>query len=65
MPGTVVHVAVSPGQRVAAHEALVVLEAMKMEHVIEAPHAGVVEEVLYGVGDLVPAGAAVVRLEAT
>jgi 3-methylcrotonyl-CoA carboxylase alpha subunit len=38
---------------------------MKMEHVIEAPHAGVVEEVLYGVGDLVPAGAAVVRLEAT
>lgn len=62
MPGTIVKVAVEPGQRVAAHEPLVVLEAMKMEHVIEAPQAGVVEDVLYAVGDLVPAGAAVVRM---
>lgn len=62
MPGTVIKVAVEPGQQVGAHQPLVVMEAMKMEHVIEAPHPGVVQEVMYSEGDLVPAGAAVVRL---
>src|SRR5579884_61618 len=62
MPGTVVKVAVAPGQRVEAHEPLVVLEAMKMEHVVAAPHAGVVDAVMFNVGDLVPAGAPVVRM---
>jgi 3-methylcrotonyl-CoA carboxylase alpha subunit len=62
MPGTVVKVAVEAGQSVAAHEPLVVIEAMKMEHVIAAPHDGVVEEVLFREGDLVPGGQPVVRL---
>ena len=64
LPGTVVKVAVSVGQRVAAQEPLVVLEAMKIEHVIHAPHEGVVQAILYQEGDLVPAGSPVVRLEA-
>ena len=53
MPGRVVRVAVQEGQRVHANQTLVVLEAMKMEHVVEAPHDGVVRRVLVGVGDQV------------
>jgi 3-methylcrotonyl-CoA carboxylase alpha subunit len=63
MPGTVVKVAVQPGQRVTAHEPLVVLEAMKMEHVVEAPYDGVVTTVLVKEGELVPAGSPVVILD--
>jgi 3-methylcrotonyl-CoA carboxylase alpha subunit len=63
MPGTVVKISVRPGQAVAAREPLAVIEAMKMEHVIEAPHAGVVSEILYEEGDMVPAGTPIVRLE--
>lgn len=63
MPGTVVKVAVTEGQHVTAHEPLVVVEAMKMEHVIEAPHEGTVAAILYREGDLVPANEPVVRLE--
>ena len=43
MPGLILKVLVKPGQKVRAHQALVVLEAMKMEHTIEAPHDGVVK----------------------
>jgi acetyl-CoA/propionyl-CoA carboxylase biotin carboxyl carrier protein len=44
MPGTVTVVEVEPGQHVEAGQRLVVLEAMKMEHVLTAPVAGVVTE---------------------
>ncbi|QES45921.1 acetyl/propionyl-CoA carboxylase subunit alpha [Streptomyces venezuelae] len=44
MPGTVTVVKVSPGDTVAAGQSLLVVEAMKMEHVISAPHAGTVTE---------------------
>lgn len=63
MPGTVVKVEVTAGQRVSAHETLVVMEAMKMEHVIQAPYDAIVRDILFGPGDMVPAGAAVVDLE--
>lgn len=63
MPGTLVKVAVVEGQRVTAHEPLAVLEAMKMEHVIESPRDGIVREILYREGDLVPANEPLVRLE--
>jgi 3-methylcrotonyl-CoA carboxylase alpha subunit len=63
MPGTIVRVLTRAGQHVSAHEPLVVMEAMKMEHVIEAPHAGTVREVLYDEGDMVPAGSPLVRLD--
>ena len=45
MPGTVVRVTVEPGQAVEAHDLLVVLEAMKMEHRVTSPMAGTVAEV--------------------
>jgi propionyl-CoA carboxylase alpha chain len=56
MPGGVVRVAVSPGDRVEAGDVLVVLEAMKMEHAVHAPTAGTVVEVDVGVGDQVESG---------
>jgi 3-methylcrotonyl-CoA carboxylase alpha subunit len=56
MPARVVRVAVQPGQRVVQNQPLVVLEAMKMEHVVEAPHAGVVSEVCVQVGEQVTSG---------
>ncbi|MEV6016086.1 MULTISPECIES: acetyl-CoA carboxylase biotin carboxylase subunit [unclassified Streptomyces] len=44
MPGTVTVVKVAVGDEVAAGQSLLVVEAMKMEHVISAPHAGTVSE---------------------
>ncbi|MFJ2403273.1 acetyl/propionyl/methylcrotonyl-CoA carboxylase subunit alpha [Streptomyces xanthochromogenes] len=44
MPGTVTVVKVAVGDQVDAGQSLLVVEAMKMEHVISAPHAGTVTE---------------------
>ena len=48
--GTVVSIGASPGQAVAAGDELVVLEAMKMEHVVTAPSAGSITSVDIEVG---------------
>ncbi|RNE94550.1 acetyl-CoA carboxylase biotin carboxylase subunit [Marichromatium sp. AB32] len=60
MPGIVVAVHVRPGERVDEGDALLVLEAMKMETVIRAGAAGVVETVHYGEGDQVAEGSELV-----
>ena len=57
MPGRVVKISVEQGQHVTQNQPLVVLEAMKMEHVVEAPHAGVVTEVCIEPGEQVASGA--------
>jgi acetyl/propionyl-CoA carboxylase alpha subunit len=57
MPARVVKVAVEEGQQVSQNQPLVVLEAMKMEHVVEAPHAGIVTAVCVRVGEQVSSGA--------
>ncbi|MFB6980410.1 acetyl/propionyl/methylcrotonyl-CoA carboxylase subunit alpha [Streptomyces scopuliridis] len=44
MPGTVTVVKVAVGDEVTAGQSLLVVEAMKMEHVISAPHGGTVTE---------------------
>jgi acetyl-CoA/propionyl-CoA carboxylase, biotin carboxylase, biotin carboxyl carrier protein len=51
MPGTVTVVKVAPGDEVTAGQSLLVVEAMKMEHVIAAPHDGTVTEL-----DVTPGG---------
>jgi biotin carboxyl carrier protein len=56
MPGRIVKVSVEEGQPVAQNQPLVVLEAMKMEHVIEAPHSGVITELRVAVGTQVAGG---------
>jgi 3-methylcrotonyl-CoA carboxylase alpha subunit len=63
MSGTVVAVMVKPGDAVAKGAALVVLEAMKMEHTIVAPVASRVAAVHFAVGDRVGEGADLVHLE--
>ncbi|MDQ4052443.1 MAG: ATP-grasp domain-containing protein [Actinomycetota bacterium] len=56
MPGTVVKVLVEQGAEVAAGDAVLVLEAMKMQHTVSAPHAGTVTEIDVKPGVQVAAG---------
>ncbi|TFW24529.1 acetyl-CoA carboxylase biotin carboxylase subunit [Duganella callida] len=64
MPGKVVAVLAAKGQEVKRGAALVIMEAMKMEHTIAAPHDGVVDEILYNVGDQVADGAPLLAFKA-
>ena len=64
MPGKVVAVLATSGQEVKKGDALVIMEAMKMEHTIAAPSDGLVEEVLYQVGDQVADGAPLLAFKA-
>jgi acetyl/propionyl-CoA carboxylase alpha subunit/acetyl-CoA carboxylase carboxyltransferase component len=63
LQGTVISLAVADGDEVAAGEQVAVMEAMKMEHVIEAPVSGVVRLVAVDVGDTVFEGHGLVFLE--
>ena len=63
MSGMVVAVMVEPGETVAKGAPLMILEAMKMEHTIAAPGAGVVKAVNFAAGDSVKEGADLVELE--
>jgi propionyl-CoA carboxylase alpha chain len=56
MPGTVIRVAVAQGDRVTHGQPLMWLEAMKMEHRINAPAAGTVTELPVAAGDQVEVG---------
>jgi biotin carboxyl carrier protein len=56
MPGLVVRVPVTPGDRVTAGASLVVLEAMKMENELKATAEGVVESVAVAPGQVVEKG---------
>ena len=63
MPGKVISVTVSAGEQVEAGQALMVLEAMKMEHTIRAPHAGIVSEIHFAAEALVPEQALLLVIE--
>ena len=56
MPGRVISVLVDSDSSVEKGQALMVIEAMKMEHTIHAPANGTVTAVSYGEGDLVEEG---------
>jgi biotin carboxyl carrier protein len=62
MPGTLIKLMVKPGDAVEQGQVLAILEAMKMEHQIRAPRAGVVDEIAGTVGSIIDAGALVVSL---
>jgi acetyl/propionyl-CoA carboxylase alpha subunit len=64
MPGRIVRVAVAQGDRVDAGAALVVLEAMKMEHTLSTPVMGTVAHVAVREGDQVIEGLIAVRIAA-
>jgi 3-methylcrotonyl-CoA carboxylase alpha subunit len=63
MPGTVVKVLVEEGQEVEEGQLLLVLEAMKMEQPVFAPHAGIVASLPFDEGSLVPGGALLVEVQ--
>ncbi|MCB0909105.1 MAG: biotin/lipoyl-binding protein, partial [Nocardioidaceae bacterium] len=56
MPGTVVAVNAAVGDHVEPGQAVLVLEAMKMQHTVTAPHAGTVTEIDVSTGRQVAAG---------
>ena len=56
MPGTIIEVMANEGQQVRKGDALLVLEAMKIEHIIVAPHDGTVQSLCYRAGDMVEEG---------
>ena len=63
MPGKVIAFLAQPGDAVTQGQALAVMEAMKMEHTLHAPRDGVVDELLYAVGDQVAEGGELLRLQ--
>jgi biotin carboxyl carrier protein len=63
IPGLVSRVLVAPGDSVTAGQALVILEAMKMENEIRAPFDGVVSSVTATVGQSAPRGQLLVEVK--
>jgi len=56
MPGRIVKVLVNEGEKVREGEAVLILEAMKMENEIKSPQSGVIKEIKVKPGDQVEAG---------
>jgi 3-methylcrotonyl-CoA carboxylase alpha subunit len=65
MPGKILKVHVKAGQVVARGQALLVLEAMKMEHTVAAPADGTVSKLRVAEGEQVSEGAELIVFEAT
>jgi biotin carboxyl carrier protein len=63
MPGKVIQLHVAVGDNVRAGQTVAVLEAMKMEHPMDAPEDGVVKELLVEVGQQVESGTLLVVVE--
>jgi 3-methylcrotonyl-CoA carboxylase alpha subunit len=63
LPGLIKAVVVKAGQTVAKGDALIALEAMKMQHTLAAPRDGVIAEVLASAGDQVVEGTMLIALE--
>lgn len=63
MPGMVLSVQVENGQAVKEGQALLILEAMKMENVLKCPIDGVIKQVLTSQGEAVDKGQALIEFE--
>lgn len=63
MPATVRRVAVATGDAVKAGDTLIVLEAMKMELPVRAPHAGTVTSISCREGELVQPGVPLIEID--
>jgi 3-methylcrotonyl-CoA carboxylase alpha subunit len=64
MHGKVLALLVTKGDKVAKGQRVAIIEAMKMEHALVAPHAGTVAEVAVTAGSQVAEGARVLAIEA-
>lgn len=65
MPGQILKILVSEGDKVSAGDSLIILEAMKMEQTIKATTDGLVEAILVKVGDTVAPGAALIQISSS
>jgi 3-methylcrotonyl-CoA carboxylase alpha subunit len=63
MPGRIRRALVRRGDEVTKGQVVLILEAMKMEHAIRAPHDGIVTRLEHREGDLVEAGAVLAEIE--
>jgi acetyl/propionyl-CoA carboxylase alpha subunit len=63
MPGRIVRVLVAPGEQVAAHQGVVVIEAMKMQNELKAARAGTIAEIKTEAGATVAAGEVLLLIE--
>jgi 3-methylcrotonyl-CoA carboxylase alpha subunit len=61
MPGKIVAVHVASGDNVKKGAPLIAMEAMKVEYTIQAPTDGIIEEVLFTVGEQVAEGVELIR----
>ena len=63
LPGTIIEILVQPGDKIQAGQAVVVLEAMKMENELQAEFAGTVTSVNVQEGDVVRAGTEIITID--
>jgi len=63
MPGLILDIHVEEGQEVKEDEALLILEAMKMENVITSPREGVIKSVNIAKGDAIDKGHLLIQFE--
>ncbi len=63
LPGSVAQILVESGQQVEKGQPLMIVEAMKMEHTISAPHAGRVAQIYFSIGEQVAEGAQLLAIE--
>jgi len=62
MPGKIIAIHTSNGAKVEAGDPLLTLEAMKMEHTINAPKNGTISELFFQVGEMVEEGTQLIAL---
>ena len=63
MPGKVVKILVSEGEKVTVKQSLVIVESMKMENEIKSPANGTVKSIHFKAGDLVESGKPIITLD--
>lgn len=63
LPGRVIDIKVSVGDKIKAGQEVVILEAMKMENTLESDYAGTVKQILVAVGDSVQTDAILIEVE--
>jgi len=65
LPGAVIQVLIKDGEAVQKGQALMIIEAMKMEHTISAPQGGTVKRIYFAAGEQVAEGAQLLEFEET
>ncbi len=63
IPGTILDILVRPGQQVKKGEALMILEAMKMQNVLKSPAGGTIRMIAVSKGERVGKGTILLRIE--